>query len=312
MPTKPVLDFLNRDGVTDISKPVIEIASPLLKEVINYATNVLDKCQTSKKADKEEGFPLLALYAHIIQMADSTEVLISSGCGMPANLLLRSSFEARLSIKYLLERDTDKRSAAWLVKYYDDEIAYYEMMDPSNPKGKDYREKHKNDDIYKVAGPPSLPGITEQIAKVRTKIEQPGFGEVYKEYKRRKTRTRQYPEWYSLFGGPPSLKKLAEYFKEGSRYETQYRLWSKSSHANEVTHIFFIRNPIPIVEVTSTTVSFLLETTDLMLNHFQSNRVTHFQKWFTREVLPRQSRLIDISFAHLDFLEKELNPPKRT
>src|SRR3990172_9897823 len=101
MPTEPVKEFLDRERVKEISKPVIEIASPLLREVTNYATNVLDKCQTSKKADKEEAFPLLALYAHIIQMADSTEVLISSGCGMPANLSLRSAFEARLSIKYL-------------------------------------------------------------------------------------------------------------------------------------------------------------------------------------------------------------------
>lgn len=306
MPTEPVLDFLNRDGTKGVSKPVIEIASPLLKEVTNYASNVLHWCQASTKADKEEAFPLLALYAHIIQMADSIEVLISSGCGPPGYLLLRSAFEARLSIKYLLERDTDKRSIAWLVKYYDDEIAYYEMMDPGNPKGKEYREKHKDDAVYKVAPPPSLPGISEQIAKLRAKIEQPSFTDVYAEYKRRKTRTRPYPEWYSLFGGPYTLRKLAEHFNEGSRYETQYRLWSKSSHANEATNVFFIRNPIPIVEASSTAVSFLLETTDLMLNHFQSNRVTHFQKWLAREVFREQSKLIGISFAHLDFLEKEL------
>jgi hypothetical protein len=311
MPTEPVKEFLDRERVRDISKPVIEIASPLLKEVVNYATNVLDKCQSSKKADKEEAFPLLALYAHIIQMADSAEVLISNGCGPPGYLLLRSSYEARLSIRYLLEKDTDKRSIAWLIKYYDDEIAYLEIMDPTNPKGKEYREKHKDDDIYKIAGPPSLPGINEQIAKLRAKIEQPGFAEVYTEYKRRKTRTRQYPEWYSLFGGPLSLKKLAEHFKEGAIYESLYRLWSKTSHANEATHAFFIRNPIQIVEVASTTVSHLLETTNLMLNHFQSNRVAHFEKWLAREVMPRQSRLIDISFAHLAFLGKELNPRKQ-
>ena len=83
MPIEPVKDPLNRNRVKELAKPVIEIASPLLKDVIDYATIVLEKCQASKKADKEAAFPLLALYAHIIQMADGTEVLISSWCGVP-------------------------------------------------------------------------------------------------------------------------------------------------------------------------------------------------------------------------------------
>lgn len=312
MPTEPVKEFLDRERVRDISKPVIEIASPLLREVINYCTYVLDKCQISKKADKEEAFPLLALYAHMMRMADGIEVLISSGCGAPGYLLLRSSYEARLSIRYLLEKDTDKRSIAWLIKYYDDEIAYLEIMDPTNPKGKEYRERHKDDDIYKVAGPPSLPGIAERVAELRAKLNQPSFADVYAEYKKQKTKNRPYPEWYSLFNGPTSLKRLAEHFKEGAIYESLYRLWSKTSHANEATDAFFIRNPIPIVEVGSTTVNHLLETTSLMLNHFQSNRVTHFQKWFAREVMPKQSTLVNLQFAHLAYLEKELKSSRQS
>lgn len=313
MPTEPVKDPLNRETVKELAKPVIEIASPLLLEVINYATNAIEKCQTSNKAQKEEAFPLFVLYAHIIQMADGTQVLVSNGCGTPGNLLLRSSFEARLSLKFLLAKDTDKRAIAWLVKYVDDEIAFLEMSDPTNLKGREFREKHKNDNMYRVTGPPlSLPGIPENIARLRTALNLAKYADVYEEYKKRRIK-RPYSEWYSLFNGPTSLKKLAEHFGEGAIYEVLYYSWSKISHANETTHMHFnIRNPIPIVEVASTTVSHLLETTSLMLNHFQSNRMTHFEKWVAREVMPKQSILINLGLAHLDFLGKELNLPKQS
>ncbi|MFC2048322.1 DUF5677 domain-containing protein [Chloroflexota bacterium] len=308
MPTEPVKDPLNRETVMELTKPVIEIASPLLIEVINYATDVLGKCQNSSQAEKEEASPIFALYTHIIQMADGTQVLVSSGCGTPGNLLLRSSFEARLSLKFLLEQDTDKRAIAWLVKYYDDEIAYLEMMDPTNPKGREFRKKHENDYIYRVTGPPpSLPGITGNIARIQTVLNLPKYADVYEEYKKRK-RKRQYPEWYSLFNGPTSLKKLAEHFGEGAIYKSLYYSWSKISHANEITHMHFnIRNPIPIVEVASTTVSHLLEATEMMLNKFQHYRSTfgHFQKWVAREVVPKQLILIRFNQAHLDYLGKE-------
>ncbi len=81
------------------SKPLIEKASPALQEAINYATTVYERCRTSKKGSTEEAFPVIALYLHIIQMTDSIEVLVSNCCPTPANLLLRSSFEAKLSLQ---------------------------------------------------------------------------------------------------------------------------------------------------------------------------------------------------------------------
>jgi len=308
MPTEPVSEFLNRDDIKDKSKPVIDILSPLLQEVINYATNVLKNCRSSNEAGKIEAFPLFALYAHTIQMADSVDVLISSGSGTPANLILRSLFEAKLSIKYLLEEDTDRRSIAWLVKYYDDEITYLEMMDPTIPKWQEYSEKYKDDDIYKVSGPPSLPRIPAAIAKLREKIEQPSFAEVYEEYKNRKTKRRPYPEWYSLFDGPSSIKRLAEHFKEGSGYEMQYRLWSRSSHASKPSNAFLIRNPLPIVNVTQTTVSYLLETTKLMINYFLPYQETSFQEWCNREVLPKSLILANMSLKQLAAMGKQFKP----
>ena len=61
---------------------------------------------------------------------DSIEVLISNGCGAPANLMLRSAFEGKLTISYLLERQTKVRANAWLVNNIIDQIETLENNYP--------------------------------------------------------------------------------------------------------------------------------------------------------------------------------------
>lgn len=104
MPTKPLDTVLDRDIPKVQAKPLIDVASPALQEVINYATNAYERCRLSKKGLRDEAFPVIALYLHTIQMADSIEVLISNCCGSPVIPLLRSLFEAKLSIEYILEK----------------------------------------------------------------------------------------------------------------------------------------------------------------------------------------------------------------
>ncbi len=64
-------------------------------------------------------------------------------------------------------------------------------MDPSSPKGKDFRETFENDDISKIAAPPYVGGIPEAIARVRAKLGQPSYAAVYAEYEKRKTKMNQ-------------------------------------------------------------------------------------------------------------------------
>ena len=111
MPTEPYDPILNRD-IKNLPKVIPEILTPCLQEVVNYATNFYERCQVSKEFKSDDTFPILALYLHLIQMTDSIEVLISHGCTQPANLLLRSSFEAKLAVKYILEKDTKQRHYA--------------------------------------------------------------------------------------------------------------------------------------------------------------------------------------------------------
>ena len=101
MPTGPLKGILDLDWVEDARKrEPVRSASLLLREVLNYASNVFGRCDHSSGTG--DG-PILLLYLHMIQMIDGVEVLLSQCCVDAAIPLLRSSFECLLAMDYILE-----------------------------------------------------------------------------------------------------------------------------------------------------------------------------------------------------------------
>ncbi len=119
MPYDEFKPLLNREIRKAEAREIINIASPLLQEEINYATNAFQRCQESaKNVVPDEHVPVLASYHHVIGMIDGIEVLISQSCIVPAVPLLRSAFEALLAIDYILEKDYHLRFfPGWYVMF---------------------------------------------------------------------------------------------------------------------------------------------------------------------------------------------------
>lgn len=315
MPTQPFEPLLNRDMSKALLKPIIDIASPVLQETVNYATNLYQRCQTSQKGRPDEAYPVLAAYLHVIQMTDSIEVLISNGCGAPANLLLRSAFEGKLTILYILERKSKNRANAWLVQNILDHIEALETRDPSNPKAKEFREANEKDILSQIVGLPSLPNLPETINKLKESLKRPEYAEIYTEYKRLNKEGKKYPEWYSLYNGPRSLKALAQHLHQDDIYDFLYSSWSRISHMKDSAHLTLpledgtsvlgpIRNPMHIVHIATFALSMLLETTLSVMKEFRADENVSFRNWYGKEVREKHAALVDMEIGELKWFDK--------
>jgi len=312
MPTQSFKPLLSRDEVKVIAKPAIDIASPVLQETINYATNAFERCRTSKKGSLEEAFPVLASYLHIIQMTDSIEVLISNSCGAPADLLLRSSCEAKLAIEYILEKRNKQRAVAWLVRYFADFIESLEKFVPSHPKGKEFLKTYEQDGFSHIKDLPYVPETIESINNFQAILKRPEYANVYSEYQRLKKKMRGYPQWYSLNNGPRNLKQLAQDLNQGSTYEILYSSWSRVSHASDISHLSLpledgksilgpVRNPLSIVHVSATALSFLLEATQLVLKEYRSGEFDSYRRWYATEIQEKHAALLRLERSGVDW-----------
>ena len=307
MPTKPFQPLLYRELAKTSAREIIDIASPLLQEIVNYATNAFQRCQTSSTGKPDEDLPVLFSYLHVIEMTDGIEVLISQSCPIPAIPLLRSSFEALLTIDYILEAEYQQRSFAWLVEYVHTRLKAYEMLDTSLKSGQAFLATLSTDEIGDYMKLPPMPDLPRAIENLESLLSEPNYQTAEYEYQRlkRKNKKRK-PEWYSLFGGPPNLRALSRHLDHGAIYDFLYRHWSNITHAGDLSRFLTrnskgssafksLRNPEDIKQVSNYAASLILHTTKKMLGKFRPGEERNFGKWYIQEIRGRFLTLAGLS-----------------
>jgi hypothetical protein len=297
MPTKPLDSILYRELSKVQANEIIEIASPLLQELVNYSTNVLARCATSPSNEVDVDLSVLALYRHILEMTDGVEVLIVQCCADAAIPLLRSAFEALISIEYILENDAkgqykdfNRRSLAWLLNHVHNRLDLFDRFDFSTNKGIETKKLFEDDLIASTIGLPDLDidKARENLLKI---LDKPHMKSIEEEYEKCKKRKRY--NWYSLFGGPTTMRQLAINLKQGAHYEMLYRPWSISLHAQDFfpfikkledgeSVIRPLRNPESIQQVVGYAAGFILKSTRLVLGKFRPTE--NVTDWYIREV----------------------------
>jgi hypothetical protein len=317
MPTQPYEPLLNRN-MGELLKPVKEALSPVLKEAINYATHFYQRIQTSRECENDETFPIIALYLHIIQMTDSVEVLISNGCAEPANLLLRSSFEAKLAIDYMLEKNTKQRAISWMTKNIIDLIEELEKINPSDSNWQELKTVVEQTGLGTIPDSKGIPNLSDQILKHKNDLKKPDYAEAYTEYLAliKKDKRRKHPEWYSFFDGPKNLKELASYLNQSEVYLTLYSSWSRISHASDARHLTLpledgtsilgpIRNPLNSIIIGTTALSTLLEITKSLTEKYRSYESSKFFKWYKKEIYQQHVILVGSELNQLKWFEEK-------
>lgn len=315
MPTEPIKHVLDRENDINLAKSMIDIASPVLQEAINYATQLYETCRLSEKASTDDAFPILALYLHIIQMVDSIEVLISNSCVEPAQLLLRSAFEAKLSLEFIIEKMPRTRGIAWIIRNIIDQIEFGQRHSKSYKRGKDFfktmaKEGFNHVDVY-IPPPPEI--SEEYFEKLNASLEKPEYADVYEEYKRLGVDQKRV-EWYSLYNGPSNIRELAEYLGQRTAYDSLYRRWSKLTHMANPDHLSLrmedgtsilgpIRNPLRLISISNNALGSILEASQAMIKQFRSGDLRSFLRWWHEEIREKHITLMNLEISHVDWYE---------
>lgn len=308
MPTAPLESILYREFSKVQAKEVLNSASPLLKELVNYSTNALARCATSPSGEIDVDLSILALYRHVIEITDGIEVLISQCCAEASIPLLRSSFEALISIEYILEtdergryKDFDRRSLSWLLSHIHNRLDLFDRFDLSTDKGIEIRKLFDDDIVGStIELPPfDVSQARDNLLRVLAKPHLKPIEDEYQEYKKKRR-----PNWYSLFNGPKDLRKLAEYLRRGAHYEILYRPWSTTTHAQDFmpfikksadgeTGIGRLRDPETLQQMAGYAAGFILNSTRLVLRKFRPDE--NIKDWYIREIQKSYREIFAIS-----------------
>jgi hypothetical protein len=212
-----------------------------LKQIVELADQTFRQCRDLAPDPGWTDFPSLTLHCSMIHMAHGIDALINAKRVVPADSLLRSMLEARISLAYIREKEYELRSLCWMCAYVHQEIRMNELSDPTTERGKEFQQKLKK----------QIPGWNdhespnlEQLKKERETLLQylrcDSMKPVEEEFQRLKNETRKKrpPNWYKLFNQKTSsLRALACSLNLLPEYEVYYRPWSGVIHNTDAVSL---------------------------------------------------------------------------
>ena len=184
MPTEEPKKLLDREFSSRAARPITDIASPLLRELVNAGLMVFLRCETeaANKGGENEDVTALVLYRHMIELTDGIEVLVLQGCGTAAIPLLRSEFEASLGLSYLVEDiKVYVQRLSWLVANVHAGIKARQLLEPGTQSGKEYAQSYRDEFGRAV---PSVPNATlaAEIMDMQQGLQNAQFSPIEAEY----------------------------------------------------------------------------------------------------------------------------------
>lgn len=238
-------------------------------------------------------------------MTDGINELLKQCCPMPAVLLLRSSFEALLSLEYILEKDAKNRALACYHSFMLEEIKYGKSLLTEYKDGMEHKKALSEDKYFAGADIKFDEEDTKKILKI---LEEELWDNKYTNINSERenffkgNRGNKYPKWYSYFNGPRSLYKLSIHLKRQAEYLNLYNNWSGMSHAIDFSQIFLkndksgfvikqIRAKDEFVNVSSYTSFFLLTASEMMINNYRGDEKENFAEWYFNEIKPLSDKL---------------------
>ncbi|MEK5034921.1 DUF5677 domain-containing protein [Paenibacillus sp. FSL R7-0302] len=185
----------------------------LLEYSLAFGNTELQAFQTGKDLTDTNNQVISSLFRSIIELSVGVKVSAENGLRASAELNFRSLLEAYVAFKYILidPQKTVKRACAYKVGYHLQQIeSATDAIDAKDEIGTNIQR------------------MNEAIRQHTDIINQSELKPMLDEFERLK-RT-YYPKWYSLFGGPLSLKQLVQNLGEQDLVYSIYGSLSKSAH----------------------------------------------------------------------------------
>lgn len=209
----------------DLEDLLVSLAETLDSQV-DVGIDVIEVIADNPKDDFTDS-TLIVLLRDYIEFLDGVSVLIRHNCSAAAIPIMRSMFEYYLSIRFILQKNTQKRALAYQVATLKAKLR--DLNKTNIRKGAQKFENILAKNSYKVTF--KAEDNTRKVTSVHSLLNSPPYKDVHLEWKKAQEKIQSPPNWFSLFGGPENIKQLAEQLGVIAEYEIFYREWSSTTHA---------------------------------------------------------------------------------
>jgi hypothetical protein len=210
-----------------------------LKQIVDLADQAFRHCRDLAPDPWWSDFASLTLHCSMIHMASGIDALLTAKSVVPADSLLRSMLEARISLAYIHEKEYEQRSLCWMCAHVHQEIRMNELADPTTESGKKFQEKARE----QIPGwndheSPNMEKLKKDREAFFQCLKHDSMIRIEEEFQKiRKNRKGRPPKWYEIFNKRTDLRSLACSLNLLPEYDVFYRVWSGVTHNTDVVSL---------------------------------------------------------------------------
>ena len=285
--------ILNRDESVNAIKDHFQDTENLLKNVVDYGTNLIPRCFRQSDRQLEDVVIIAVLLKHIVSMLDGVQALTSQGCVYAAHLQVRSLFEAFLSIEWILKEDTKKRAKQYYVWNLRMRRKWTLRFVTSSKEHEDFSkkvDKYKNSLLARIDE--NNDDAKQQADAIDALLAQEPYVLINHEFERLKGDRKFDVPWYSP-NGPSSIADMATRVGYGAEYESFYSRFSQIMHAStQLDHVKFesdtvtfepIRKLDRLRTILNVGIGFSIKAYRIVLNHYRRQELENFSRKYVQQ-----------------------------
>ncbi|MBS9806885.1 hypothetical protein J4052_28725 [Bacillus toyonensis] len=197
---------------------------------VYYCAHIQLLLQESGKITEKHA-PIPTALIHFQDTLDSIAIVVRKGNTSGVQTLLRTLFEASLTLQYLLTAPEKKGVIAYAVGHAKSEMNFRKILDPTKGIGRSMLATMERE----LGEAPTLPpyNYEEAVKHLKTFLDKDWVKPVAREYARvKRNNNGKDPNWYSLYGGPKNIRKLAKKLECETFYNLLYSKLSRHQHAS--------------------------------------------------------------------------------
>lgn len=264
----PNPQLLDRHVARENARQVLGRLTDTTEDMVNEGTQLLARLvSVQAKAPRVLHSSLLMLLRHVIEHVDAADELFRAGILSPASLHVRSILEAHMQMLYMagqrvefvpspleasdvdpIPRDPsgeeligtalraaqDRRATAYIVCYFRKQLATSERYVQGTVEAWVERMTGTTAMPQIVLDAPTQAGIQQEIAGMKARLTEPEFQPVSTAFDLARGKRNYDPSWYSIDGGPSSVRALAASVGLAGSYDMFYSPSSEVMHAVHV------------------------------------------------------------------------------
>jgi len=288
---KPLNAIIDREIARALVKSNHSETNDLLIDLVNYGSNLIARAFDQSSKNLSDSIIIGHFTKSAVAALDSIQIGFCEGSYLTIKLASRALLEISFQLEWVLKSDTEKRSKQFYVSLLRRKKRLNRLYTGSDSASQElftqFRNRGFNDPNTLLSS--KISEISEQNNAIDNILSKPEYDQINQDFDSVQTRNFD-KNWYSLYGGPNTIRQLAKRLDKMVEYDVMYSSYSQYMHSSHFEKNVSFDSESIIFENIRDVENSLLDI------NFSCSMIFRVYRMITQKYLPSESEQFSLKY----------------